>query len=48
MIRYRLRIVLLSMGVVLGFGSALFHFSRGHGHHGSCVDDVRALRWWSQ
>jgi hypothetical protein len=33
--RYRLRIVLLSLGVLFGFGSAFAHFShaREHGAH---------------
>lgn len=31
--RYKLRIVLLSLGVVLGYGSALAHaLGHGHGH----------------
>ena len=32
--RYRLRIVLLSLGVVLGYGSAIAHAIGHHHHHG--------------
>jgi hypothetical protein len=31
--RYRLRIVLLSLGVILGYGSAAAHFARWHAWH---------------
>jgi hypothetical protein len=42
--RYRLRIVLLSLGVVLGYGSAVAHFMHWHGYgygygHGHCRHD---------
>jgi hypothetical protein len=44
---YRLRIVLLSLGVLFGFGSAFAHFSgyrghRGHHHHHDCWDEQAA------
>lgn len=42
MLRYRLKIVLLSLGVVLGYGSAFAHLAwhRGHpGWHHGCFDD---------
>jgi len=31
--RFPLRIVLLSLGVLFGFGSAIGHAVHGHGHH---------------
>jgi hypothetical protein len=34
MSRYRLRIVLLSLGVLFGYGSAIARYSRGTGDHG--------------
>jgi hypothetical protein len=40
--RYRLRIVLLSLGVVLGYGSAVAHFTHWHGYgygYGHCRHD---------
>jgi hypothetical protein len=46
--RYRLRIVLLSLGVLFGFGSAFAHFSgyrhhhRSHHHHADCWDERSA------
>jgi hypothetical protein len=36
MVRYRIRIVLLSLGVLLGYGSAISHLAYGRplfGHH---------------
>ena len=35
MTRYRLRIALLALGVVFGYGSAIAHYThhRGHFHH---------------
>lgn len=38
---YRLRIVLLSLGVLFGFGSAFAHF-KGHHHHHDCGDEPAA------
>ena len=42
MVRHRLKIVLLSLGVVFGYGSALAHFTHWHGYdygwHGHCHD----------
>lgn len=43
--RYRFKIVLLSLGVVFGYGSAFMHFKRGHHHEGSCHEDYR---FWSE
>ena len=34
---YHVKVILLSLGVVLGFGSAIarhYHFRDGHSHHG--------------
>lgn len=41
--RVPLRIVLLSLGVVFGFGSAIAHGMHGHNHawHGHCHHDDR-------
>jgi hypothetical protein len=41
MIGYRLRIALLSLGVLFGFGSAFGHFGSHHGdyHHCDCGHD---------
>lgn len=33
MIRHRVRVVLLSLGVLFGFGSAFAHFHRGRAGH---------------
>lgn len=33
MIRHRIRVVLLSLGVLIGFGSAFAHFGRGRASH---------------
>lgn len=35
MTRYRLRVALLALGVLFGYGSAIRHFAYGHGrwHH---------------
>jgi hypothetical protein len=44
--RYRLRIVLLSLGVLFGFGSAFHHMAHGdHCHHGDHHDRERAGHW---
>ena len=42
--RYRTKIVLLSLGVVLGYGSAAFHLVRGPHHHGSCLSDWQVVK----
>ena len=36
MTRYRIKLILLSLGVVVGFGSAIAHrqYWHEHGHHG--------------
>jgi hypothetical protein len=41
MFGYRLRIALLSLGVLFGFGSAFGHFAHRHGdyHHHECGSD---------
>lgn len=42
--RFPLRIVLLSLGVLFGFGSAIGHSVHGyshHSHHGHCHHDDR-------
>lgn len=41
MIRHRIKVTLLLLGVVLGYGSAAFHFTRGHHRqaHDSCWTD---------
>jgi hypothetical protein len=44
-VRYRIKIALLGLGVLLGYGSALGHFYRGHGHAGSCVHDWDRETW---
>lgn len=37
MFGYRLRVALLALGVLFGFGSAIRHFAYGHGHwHDRC------------
>ena len=40
---HRVRIVLLALGVVFGYGSAIVHFNHHRGdhrqHHGQCWDD---------
>lgn len=33
MSRYHLRLLLLGLGVVFGYGSAIAHFGHHHGHH---------------
>ncbi len=45
MLRYRLKVGLLALGVLLGYGQAIAHFSRGHGHGGSCVHDWDRQTW---
>jgi hypothetical protein len=45
MLRYRVKIALLGLGVLLSYGSALAHFYRGHGHAGSCVHDWDHETW---
>jgi hypothetical protein len=44
---YRARIVLLSLGVLFGFGSAIAHFSRGHDYsrHGSWDGPCQERHW---
>jgi hypothetical protein len=39
MIRYRIRITLLALGVALGYGSAIAHLTGhgGHGRHAACA-----------
>jgi hypothetical protein len=48
--RYRLRIVLLSLGVAFGYGSAYSHFSRAHGRaHVHAYDrDCDPFSWLEQ
>ena len=38
MVRYRIRVGLLALGVLLGYGSAIAHFTghAHHRHHGPC------------
>lgn len=47
MLRHRLKIALLGLGVLLGYGSAFAHFHRGRGHAGSCVRDWERETWQS-
>jgi hypothetical protein len=43
---YRVRIILLSLGVLFGFGSAIARFSHGHGHgHGYRNGPCHEQRW---
>lgn len=45
---FRWRIALLTLGVVLGYGSAIAHFAHWHGHgygHGPCHDHWSSGRW---
>jgi hypothetical protein len=42
---YRMKIVLLALGVVLGYGSAIAHAAHWHGHHDMhCHDGA----WWNE
>lgn len=43
MLRYRTKVILLTLGVVLGYGSAIAHFARGHDHPGSCRGDWNTM-----
>ena len=45
MLRYRVKIGLLALGVALGYGHAFAHFTRGHGHAGSCAHDWDRQTW---
>jgi hypothetical protein len=47
MTRHRVKVALLGLGVLLGYGSAFAHFYRGHGHAGSCVHDWDRATWQS-
>ena len=47
---FRWRIALLTLGVVLGYGSAIAHFAHWHGHgygygHGHCRDHWSSGPW---
>jgi hypothetical protein len=45
---YRLKIVLLALGVVLGYGSAIAHAAHWHGYHTMhCHDGHHAGSWWN-
>lgn len=43
MSRSRLKIAVLSLGVVLGYGSAAFHYLRGPHHQGNCLNDWQVV-----
>ena len=43
--RYRMKVVLLALGVVLGYGSAIAHAARWHGYHDM---HCRGGSWWDQ